>query len=140
MLVFGTNLAILCKSLGLEIKKVSRYQLTSAITVTLYDFYNPTNLINVPVEYFFSHNAWFRIPGEWTSYYEDTVTVKVKGKKLTVPNAVWHKKLVKSSPDIFTYLLKQYHKNSKIYDLAYTIARLNKFELKAFLDKYAVIV
>ncbi len=137
MMIFGVNLNVLCKELNLPITKVKSYRLTDMTPVTLYSMDYPNNLVNIPNEIFFRYNAWMKIPGEWMGYYDGTFEIKINGKAIVVPKSVWDKKVVKNAQDIFSYILKQYHKNSRIYDIAYTISRMNNMDLKNFLDNHA---
>jgi len=137
MMIFGTNLTTMCKELVLPIAKIKRFRLTEMIPVTLYNMDTPNDLVNIPNEVFFRYNAWMKIPGEWMGHYEGSVEIKINKVKILVPKAVWEKKAVANSPDIFSYILKQYHKNSRIYDILYTISRMNDLSLTDFLDKHA---
>ena len=101
----------------------------------LYDCDKIKDLLNMPQEYMTYYNAWIKIPGEYLSYLKRERKVEIKGKTLKVFGT--GRKDIGKAPDLFSFVKKQYGKNVETYNIIWSLARLNKMELQAFLNKFA---
>ena len=137
MLIVGMNLLIIAKEIGVPIKAVRTYKLDNSSSVTLYETTRISELLELSNEFYKRYNAWISIPGEYTGCYIRIVPCQVKGKILMVPQ-FFGSLLVEAASDLFSYIYKQRLKKVRIFDVAWTIARVNNMSFKELLDTYAI--
>jgi hypothetical protein len=139
MTIAGVNLLIISKELNLKIIQYKTYRLDAERRVSIYDTDYISELLCIPNEFYALYNAWVTIPGEYTGLFKETKKIKIRDTELVAPEFVMHvKKSVVKADDIFSYVLKQYFKDTRIFDVIWTIARLNGLNFIDFLDKYAI--
>ena len=137
MLIVGMNILILAKELGVSVRAIKTYKLDNTSSVTLYETKAISELLELSNEYYRRHNAWVAVPGEYMGHFIRLVPCRVKGKILMVPQ-FFGSLLVEAVSDLFSYIYKQRLKKVRIFDVAWTIARVNNMSFKELLDIYAI--
>jgi len=139
MIVVGSNLAIVANELNTQIESIASYKITEANSVSVYDVDNINHFLNIANDFYRLHNAWVTVPGEYLSYLSDELLkIKIGGAELLMPHPL-SKFAVKDEPDIFTFINKHYNiEVTRIFDLVYTYASINKMSFLDFLNAYAI--
>ena len=140
MTIFGTNLTVIAREVEVSIDKLEAYKFNDSHAISLYDTVHVGVFLNLPLSVYENYNAWIQLPGEARIWLGNPVDMVIKESSIKIPKIVREKPIKNEWPDIFLYINKYYCSNVKeavdmrIFDLIYTMARMNNMDLKSFLD------
>lgn len=141
MRVFGWNLTMVARDVGVEVDIISTWRYYGADFVSLYETDAVNTLLNLPKKVFENYSAWCTVPG--VVVYSSQIVMEVKDKSFNlvgVPVLGRPKKAV----DIFWLCSKVYGKSIKAavdgraFDMIWSSALANKMDLDAFLEASAL--
>ena len=137
MLIIGANLLVLAREMDVLIKKIATYKIDNRSAATLYETDAINWLLNINVEVYKRYNAWMTIPGEYGGFSKDTMFIyvnKVLLKVLRFSDTNMKEEVF----DLFEYINSLKLKKPRIFDIAWTVARINDLTFEELLKRHAV--